>query len=127
MHTFLFVETCYAAGDPHYKTFDGYRYSFQGSCEYILARDKHTNKFDIRAVNVACGTTGVTCTKSLKVTLFGNTVLNLVRGIDPRLGNNSLSATDFDTSAFEMYQAGLFTMVQVPAIGLQIMWDKGEI
>lgn len=121
-----FPELCYAAGDPHYRTFDGYLYSFQGSCKYTLAKDKTGNKFDIRTENVRCGTTGVTCTKALTITLFGSTEIHLVRGIEPRLGNHSLTGDEFDASAFVMYQAGLFTMIQVSSINLHIMWDKGK-
>jgi hypothetical protein len=44
-------------------------YEFQGTCEYFLAISGKENKhrFAITAENVPCGTTGVTCTKSIKL------------------------------------------------------------
>ena len=53
--------TCLVYGDPHYTTFDGKRFLFEGRCNYVIAQDKcngNNGSFSIQAENVACGSTG---------------------------------------------------------------------
>ena len=52
---------CSIYGDPHYTTYDGNRYMFEGHCEYVISEDHcHSAEgtFRIQSENVACGSTG---------------------------------------------------------------------
>ena len=58
-------------GDPHYRTFDGRLYNFQGQCKYLLASDCEGRDFKIRVRNDGRGTESFAWTKTLFITLVG--------------------------------------------------------
>lgn len=65
---------CTVFGDPHYKTFDGRIFNFQGSCKYLLAQDCEKGKnssFAIRITNDARDSLAFSWTRTITVRLSG--------------------------------------------------------
>ncbi|NXE58077.1 SSPO protein, partial [Casuarius casuarius] len=140
--------TCVATGDPHYVTFDGRAFSFLGDCEYVLAREAD-GLFTVTAENVPCGAGGVTCTKSVVVTL-GNTVVHMLRGeagaeegargpagplalsAGAALAGRDVTVNGVSVRPPKVYsgngltleRAGLF-LVLLSRLGLTVLWDGG--
>lgn len=64
--------TCWAMGDPHYRTFDGKRYDFMGTCAYVIAKkcgDGSLPAFEILALNENRG--------SRKVSYVGQVIIKV--------------------------------------------------
>ncbi|XP_051807496.1 intestinal mucin-like protein [Acanthochromis polyacanthus] len=70
---------CEGWGDPHYITFDGFYYSYQGNCTYVLMEEilpRHYLKIYID--NVFCDPTeDVSCPRSLIIS-YGSEVVTLI-------------------------------------------------
>ncbi|XP_030270539.1 mucin-5AC-like [Sparus aurata] len=114
--------TCSVYGDGHYMTFDQKRFNFDGNCEYILTQDycgsAQTNgSFRVITENVPCGTTGTTCSKTIKIFL-GSAELILSEG-----SYQLLSSGDEETVPFRYSTMGIYLVIEANN-GLIFMWDR---
>ncbi|XP_075828912.1 mucin-5B [Microtus pennsylvanicus] len=114
---------CVAYGDGHFVTFDGERYIFEGSCEYTLAQDycrgntSTDGTFRIITENVPCGTTGTTCSKTIKI---------FVESYELILHEGNFKVVERGPSGDPPYKIrymGIFLVIEIRS-GIVVSWDR---
>ncbi|KAI5934971.1 Mucin-2 [Manis javanica] len=114
--------SCSIHGNGHYITFDGKHYDFDGHCSYVAVQDycgqnASLGSFSIITENVPCGTTGVTCSKAIKI-FIGRTELKLEDRhrvvIQRDVGHHV---------AYTTREVGQYLVVEA-SIGIIVIWDK---
>ncbi|XP_032804873.2 mucin-5B-like [Petromyzon marinus] len=118
------LSTCSLYGQGHYRTFDGQRFLFEGSCTYVIAQDNCQNPnnegtFNITTENVPCGTTGTTCSRSINVQV-GNWVIKLFQ---KSYSIDFLGSGPETINPFQIKHRGLYLVVET-SNRITLTWDK---
>nr|XP_023968530.1 IgGFc-binding protein-like [Chrysemys picta bellii] len=120
--------TCSASGHPHYLSFDGIAFDFQGTCTYILAKTctdaSHLTPFTISVEKEDWGTRNMSVAKLVSIKVYGITLtllqnkqgLIMVNGV-----SHNLPVIVAD-GQLRVYQHGTNILVQTN-FGLTVSYD----
>ncbi|XP_029318701.1 mucin-5AC-like [Cottoperca gobio] len=112
---------CGIYGDGHYVTFDDKRFDFNGDCEYTLLQDycgsgQRNGSFRIITENVPCGSTGTTCSKTIKIFLGDS---------EFQLQDENFKMVKGSSQVFpaQVHKMGIYLVVIIKP-GLVLMWNQ---
>ncbi|KAG7521790.1 von Willebrand factor [Solea senegalensis] len=111
---------CHTLGEGHYITFDGFKYSFPGLCQYVLVQDMcngEEGSFRVLVENEACGIVGHRCAKAITVFYHGGLIVL-------QHGEVKMKRPVLQGSQVEIVRSGQFyTLLLGKHISLS--WDQG--
>ncbi|XP_069040704.1 IgGFc-binding protein-like [Lepisosteus oculatus] len=120
--------TCWAMGDPHYQSFDGKPFSFQGTCSYILARttgrDPTLTPFSILNKNEVRGNADGSFVKLVTVQVKGHEIA-ILRGERGRVRVDGISSNlpvSLESGSIRIVQSGIRAVLETD-FGLEVVFD----
>ena len=122
----IFPGTCSVFGDPHFKTFDGKIFDFQGRCKHVMVSDKcagsssASENIHIEVNSMSCGSQDVTCAKEIVAKIYGTTFVLKKGAKKAEIVQSNNTESDYQVFNF----AGSYVHI-VTRHGLSLMWDNG--
>ncbi|XP_068541262.1 otogelin [Anas acuta] len=118
---------CSVSGDIHFMTFDGRKYTFQATCQYILAKSRTSGEFTISLQNTPCGQNqDGSCIQSISIILKQDPKrqVTLTHSGDVLVYDQYKINLPYADDLFEIRKLSSIFLQVKTNIGLQILYDR---
>ncbi|XP_008590980.1 PREDICTED: intestinal mucin-like protein, partial [Galeopterus variegatus] len=121
---------CTGWGDPHFVTFDGLYYSYQGNCTYVLVEEvtPTVDNFGVYIDNYHCDVNDkVSCPRTIIVRHETQEVLIKTMHMTPMevqvQVNSQTVALPYEKYGLQVYESGINYVVDIPELGALISYN----
>ncbi|NXB22606.1 OTOG protein, partial [Rhagologus leucostigma] len=118
---------CSVSGDTHFMTFDGRKYTFQATCQYILAKSRTSGMFTISLQNAPCGQNqDGSCIQSISLILKQDPKrqVTLTHSGDVLIYDQYKINLPYADELFEIRKLSSVFLQVKTQIGLRILYDR---